>query len=107
MRRIPALCALAGIALPLAASPNGPPDRGDGAWRLPSGESASEYFDLLVRLDSGHRVFARFLVTNEGPGGGSAAAFGHVIRPDGTVLRGMDAFRRAAPEAQPDAPGSV
>jgi len=81
----------AGLALllPLAAGSNGAPgaEPASGAARLSSGEAASEYWDLTARLDSGHRVFARFLISNEGPGSHSAAAIGHVLRPDGTSVR--------------------
>lgn len=91
-RRIRWGLALALLALPAAA--NGPEDRGDGASRLPSGDSASEYWDLSIRLDSGHRVFARFLITNEGPGDHSAVAFGHVVMPDGST-RPFDNAKRA------------
>jgi hypothetical protein len=58
----------------------------DPASRLPSGGSASEHWDLSAHLDSGHRVFARVLVTNEGPGKRSAAAFGHIMLPDGGAV---------------------
>ncbi len=94
VRRALALGLLLQLALPAAAGANGPADRGDGASRLPSGGSASEYWDLSIRLDSGHRVFARFLITNEGPGDGSAAAFGHVVMPDGSTRR-FDNAKRA------------
>jgi hypothetical protein len=56
------------------------------APRLGSGVSANEYWDLTAWLDSGERVVARFLVTNEGPGTETAAAVGHVVLADGALL---------------------
>jgi hypothetical protein len=66
----------------------------DPAARLPSGDSAWEQWDLTARFDSGHYVFARFLITNVGPGGQNAAAVGHVIRPDGSVVDWDNGRRR-------------
>jgi len=40
----------------------------DPAARLPKGGSAVEYWDLTMELDSGHHLFVRFAITNEGPG---------------------------------------
>jgi hypothetical protein len=75
-------------APPLAIAPAveaAPPrvDKPDPAARLPAGKQGSEYWDLLARLDSGHFVFARFLLTNVGPGKHSAVVLGNVITPDG------------------------
>lgn len=57
----------------------------DPAARLPVGDDAAEHWDLLARFDSGHRLYARFLVTNTGPGDRSAVALGHLVAPDGSV----------------------
>lgn len=83
MRRAAAWLALALLAPALAAGANGRPgpEPVDPSARLPAGGSASEYWDLIAQFDGGTRVFARFTVTNEGPGERSAAAFGHVLRP--------------------------
>jgi len=71
------------LALPLlAASPAG---RGDPASRLPATDGATEYWDLVARFDSNHKFFARFLITNEGPGENTSVAYGHLIDPDGTA----------------------
>ena len=59
----------------------------DPAARLPSGGSAIEYWDLTAQLDSGHRVVARFLISNAGPGDQHGAAVGYLIRPDGSSQR--------------------
>ena len=99
-RRTRLALALALLALPATA--NGPEGRGDGASRLPPGDSASEYWDLSIHLDSGHRVFARFLITNEGPGDRSAAAFGHVVMPDGSTRRFDNAKRAGSWELSSD-----
>ena len=53
------------------------------ASRLSSAGGASEYWDLVARFESGHRLFARFLLTNEGPGERTAVATGHLVQPDG------------------------
>lgn len=52
------------------------------ASRLSPAETAGEYWDVTAWFDSGERFFARFLVTNQGPGMRSAAAVGHFIRAD-------------------------
>jgi hypothetical protein len=49
-------------------------------------DQAMEYWDVTAWLDTGERVLARFLVTNQGPGRRTAAAVGHVALADGTVL---------------------
>lgn len=87
---------LAGLVLALAAgaaiAAAGPGradsarQRGDPASRLGSGGDASEYWDLVAAFDSGHRVFARFLMTNEGPGEKTAVAVGHLVHPDGSAV---------------------
>jgi phosphatidylglycerophosphate synthase len=77
------LLALLALAAPgLAVEP---PPLLDPSARLPDGDSASEYWDLTARFDSGDRLFARFMITNVGPGSGTAIAVGHVVRPDGSV----------------------
>ncbi|HXK23944.1 MAG TPA: hypothetical protein VMS55_14845 [Myxococcota bacterium] len=44
--------------------------------------SASEYWDLVASLEGGVQVTARVAIRDEGAGARSAAAFGHVLRPD-------------------------
>ncbi len=61
--------------------------RGEPGSRLGNSGSSTEYWDLLATLDSGHRVIARFSITNEGPGRNTAYALGHVIGPDGVAHR--------------------
>jgi hypothetical protein len=68
------------------ADAGGPPSPIDPGARLPRGDEASEHWDLAAHFDSGHRVYARFLITNEGPGERTAVAFGHVLKPDGTPV---------------------
>ena len=58
-----------------------------GAARLAKGDQASEYWDLAATFDSGHAIFARFQVTNEGPGDRTAYALGHILFPNGQVVR--------------------
>ncbi|MFP8873915.1 MAG: hypothetical protein VCB42_05105, partial [Myxococcota bacterium] len=69
--------------------------RPDPAARLPQGGSASEYWDLTVELDSGHRVVARFIITNVGLGNQNGVAFGHLIHPDGTRVAFRNGKRRS------------
>lgn len=57
--------------------------RGDPAARLLPGEFASERWELVAQFDSGHLLFAEFLITNLGMGDRNAAAIGHVVEPDG------------------------
>lgn len=53
--------------------------RGGLAAVLSDADEAMEYWDVTAWFDSGERVFARFLVTNQGPGKRTAAAVGHVL----------------------------
>jgi hypothetical protein len=75
---------LALTAAPAAA--NGPSDALEPGARLAGGSAASEYWDLAAHLVSGHRVYARFLITNEGPGKRNGVAIGHVITPGGAAV---------------------
>jgi hypothetical protein len=59
---------------------------GDLAAHMSETASAMEYWDVAAWLESGERLFARFLVTNEGPGVRTAAAVGHVVLPDATMV---------------------
>jgi hypothetical protein len=77
--------AAAALAAPLVA-PDPAANRVDPAARMAQQGSASEYWDLVARLDSNHRVFARFMITNQGPGTRTALATGHLVQPDGTVV---------------------
>jgi len=51
--------------------------------RLLPGEFASEHWEFTARFDSGHLLFAEFLITNIGLGDRNAAAAGCVIEPNG------------------------
>jgi len=62
------------------------PERGDPAARLSRADGALEYWDLVARFEQGHRLVARVLVTNEGPGEQTAVGVGHLIQPDGEVI---------------------
>jgi hypothetical protein len=79
----------AACALLLVSATSAAQERAPLAARMSLGESASEYWDLTARFESGHLLFARFLVTNEGPGEHTAVAVGHLLFPDG----GHVAFR--------------
>lgn len=70
-----------------------PAERPDPAARLPRGGAASEYWDLHAEFDDGHRLFARFMITNAGPGDRSAVAVGTLHTPDGEERRFHNARR--------------
>ena len=78
-----AWCVLLATLVPSACAAG--PDTALAA-RLSSADAAMEYWDITTWLDSGERVAARFLVTNQGPGDRTAAAVGHVITADGRTL---------------------
>jgi hypothetical protein len=77
--------AAAALAAPRVA-PDPAANRVDPAARMARRGSASEYWDLVAHLDSNHRVFARFIITNRGPGTRTALAIGHLVQPDGTAV---------------------
>jgi len=85
--RLSLLLLLAGAAAPGQ-------DRPDAAARMSTADAASEYWDLTALFDTGHVVVARFLITNEGPGKHSAVAVGHVVLPDGQVVKFRNGRRR-------------
>jgi hypothetical protein len=70
-------------ALPLAAAAQ--PPRGQPASRISDGSGATEYWDLVALFDTNHKLFARFMITNEGPGRRTGVAYGHFVEPDGTT----------------------
>jgi hypothetical protein len=76
--------------------------RGDPAARLLSGESASERWELTARFDSGHFLFAEFLITNLGFGDRNAAVVGHIVAPDGTSHKFRNGRREDGWELSPD-----
>jgi hypothetical protein len=73
------LVAVAGFGVAAPPTP-------DPASRLAAGDDASEYWDVTALFDSGHRFFARWMITNQGPGSASAIAIGHLVFPDGRVV---------------------
>jgi hypothetical protein len=81
---------LSGLALLIlaatAAADPSPPPHGDLAARSSSGATAMEYWDVTAWLESGHRFFSRFLVTNQGPGVATAAAVGHLVLPSDEIV---------------------
>jgi len=85
-RRGPALLLLASVTFAAPATGGGDSPRIDPAARLPSGGSASEYWDVTAQFTTGHRFFARFLVTNLGPGERNAVAFGDLLEPGGRAV---------------------
>jgi hypothetical protein len=90
------------LPCPALAGPPGEGERPNPAARLPEGEGASEHWDLTVRLDSGHLLFARFLITNLGPGERNGVAVGQVVRPDGSVKKFRNGRSRERWSLSPD-----
>ena len=90
------LCWLAALGLVFAAAPAGAePARGSAASRGQSGDSASEYWDLAASFESGHWLFVRFSISNEGPGDHTGYALGHLVLPDGRVVAFKNGRRSA------------
>lgn len=67
----------------VGADPSTPLVIADPGARLLKGNAASEHWEITIRLDSGHWILARFVVTDFGPGERNAVVLGHVVRPDG------------------------
>jgi hypothetical protein len=76
-----AALAVAGLCVLAAA-----PERGDPVSRLSEAPGASEYWDFIATFDSGERLLARYMITNEGPGDASAFAVGQFVRADGSIV---------------------
>jgi hypothetical protein len=57
--------------------------RGDRLSHLGDSDTASEYWDIVAHFDSDHHLFARFLITNEGPGDRTAIATWQLIDSNG------------------------
>jgi len=53
---------------------------------MSTADGALEYWDFVARFEQGHRLVARVLVTNEGPGDHTAVGVGHLVLPDGEVV---------------------
>lgn len=81
-----AACVAFALLAGWVASAGGPPEVVEAAAHLPDGDEAAEHWDLAAHFDSGHRLYARFLITNAGPGERTALAFGHLLRPDGETV---------------------
>jgi hypothetical protein len=94
------LCVLG--ATTLAAAAREPLTRGHPASRILASEAETEYWDFTVRLDSGHRVFSRFAITNEGPGEETAYAIGHVLTPEGAAFPFQNGRRKGHWSISPD-----
>ncbi len=77
------LCLLFGAAPDMGQAHTAPPDP---SARLPEGDAAWEYWDLNAVFATGHRVSARFMITNFGPGSQSAVVLGHVTLPNGEIV---------------------
>lgn len=69
----------------VAAAEGGEHQHGLWSARHSDQPAATEYWDLSARMESGHFVFARFFITNEGPGQHTAAGLGTLVHPDGHI----------------------
>lgn len=87
MNITPRLFAIAALACALIATAATASDGTEPGASLPRDGDASEYWDLTITLDSGTRVFARFTITNEGPGRRTGVAIGHVIPAGGKPVK--------------------
>ena len=76
--------------------------RGTPAAHLLPGEFASEHWEFTAQFDSGYLLFAEFLITNIGLGDRNAAAFGHVVAPDGNTYRFTNGRREGHWNLSPD-----
>ena len=76
--------------------------RGDPAAQAASDESALEYWDLVARFESNHRLFARYMITNEGPGDQYGVAVGHLVHPDGSISDFRNGRRKGRWHLSPD-----
>jgi hypothetical protein len=94
--------ALALGASTLAAAAREPLARGEPGSRLLRAEAETEYWDFTVQLDTGHRVFSRFAITNEGPGEETAYAIGHVVTPEGALFPFQNGRRKGRWSISPD-----
>ena len=87
-----------GIAPLLAVSS----ERGAPISRISSSGSASEYWDIVARFDSNHSLFARFLITNAGPGDRTAIATWYLVDPDGMMVPFRNGRRESRWTLSPD-----
>jgi len=76
--------------------------RGTPASRISAGGSASEYWDIVAHFDSNHHLFARFLITNEGPGDRNAIATWQLIDPNGKLTEFRNGRRKKRWTLSPD-----
>jgi len=61
-------------------------ERGDRQSRISKGDTASEYWDIAARFEPNYNLFARFLITNEGPGERTATASWYLTDPEGELV---------------------
>jgi len=80
--------------LPVRAAEAAPP--------LPEEDCGAVYWDLTAAFDAGDRVFARVLVTNDGPGEHTAVGLGHWIDPSGAVTEFRNGRRAGRWELEAD-----
>ncbi|MCS6924910.1 MAG: hypothetical protein NZ578_03300 [Candidatus Binatia bacterium] len=95
-------CLCVGITLVLFSSPAAGTSPFSPAARLLAGTFASEHWELTARFDSGHVLFAQFLITNIGLGDRNAAASGHVVGPQGEHYRFRNGRREGRWTLSPD-----
>ena len=66
------------LVVPRASMPT---ERGDRESHISNAGSASEYWDIVADFDNGYSLFARFMITNEGPGKRTATASWYLVDP--------------------------
>lgn len=96
--------ALAGLFLVVGVAWGGAPRSAEAglAAALSGAEDAGEHWDLTARFESGHALFVRFAITNQGPGARTAFATGHVVFPDGSHHSWQHGRREGRWSASPD-----
>lgn len=75
------------LSLAVAARATAPAERERPASRVAMGTATSESWDLTAALEGDHWLFARFMITNDGPGKRTGVAIAHLISRDGSVAR--------------------
>ena len=61
-------------------------ERGDRLSRISKSDTASEYWDIVARFEPNYSLFARFMITNEGPGERTAIASWYLTDPEGELI---------------------
>jgi hypothetical protein len=86
VRVLARLLAVLAPALALGSSVPVEPEAAFPGARLGRADGATEYWDVTAVFEQGHRIFARFSISNEGPGENTGYALGQILFPDGRIV---------------------